>query len=248
MKNLGLVSVSFRDKSPKEILEAMKNAELCYIEWGSDVHAPKDNPEKINEIVKLQKEYGIECSSYGTYFRLGEAPIYELEEYIGTAKLLGTNILRVWCGAKNRYSLTAEEREKLFSDCKKAADIAQKNGVILCLECHIGTYTEDINGALEIIEYVDSPAFCMYWQPNQFKGFNENLEYAKAIAPYTKHIHVFEWRGQNKLSLCEGIEEWQSFLDCFGGKHILLLEFMPDNKIETLKTEAGYLRQIAGED
>jgi sugar phosphate isomerase/epimerase len=73
--NLGLVSVSFRKHSPKEILEEMKKAELSLIEWGSDVHAPCGDIERLNEIAKLQKEYGIECSSYGTYFRFGQTPI-----------------------------------------------------------------------------------------------------------------------------------------------------------------------------
>ena len=36
----GLVSVSFRDHSPEEILVAMQQAQLTCIEWGSDVHAP----------------------------------------------------------------------------------------------------------------------------------------------------------------------------------------------------------------
>jgi len=246
MKKLGLVSISFRDKTPKEILIAMKNAGLSYIEWGSDVHAPKDDIEKINEIIKLQEEYGIECCSYGTYFRLGETPLEELEGYIKTAKLLGTNILRLWCGVKNRHNLTAEEKEKLFSDCKKAAEIAEKRKAVLCLECHNNTYTEDLNGALEIIEYVNSPFFCMYWQPNQFREFNENMEYAEKIAPYTKHIHVFKWRGQKKFSLYDGIEEWKSFLKFFGDYSNLLLEFMPDNNIESLKREADALREIVG--
>ncbi len=246
MKKLGLVSISFRDKTPKEILVAMKNAGLSYIEWGSDVHAPKDDTQKINKIIKLQEEYGIECCSYGTYYRLGVTPIEELEEYIKTAKLLGTNILRLWCGDKNRHNSTPTEKEKLFSDCKKAAMIAEENSAVICLECHNNTYTEDLSGALEIMEYVNSPFFCMYWQPNQFRDFNENMEYAEQISTYTKHIHVFKWRGQKKFSLYEGIEEWKAFINFFGEDNTLLLEFMPDNNIESLKREADALREIIG--
>ena len=51
---LGLCSISFRDKTPEEILIAAKEAGLSFVEWGSDVHAPKDDAEKIAEIVKLQ--------------------------------------------------------------------------------------------------------------------------------------------------------------------------------------------------
>lgn len=245
---LGLCSISFRDKTPEEILSAMKEAGLSHIEWGSDVHAPKDDTQQINEIVKLQKEYGIECSSYGTYFRLGQTAIEELEDYIKVAKTLGTNVLRLWCGDKNSEDYSIEQKEILFNECKAAADIAEKYNVTLCMECHNWTYTNSKESALEIIKVVDSKHFRMYWQPNQFREFEENMEYAEKISPYTKHIHVFKWRGQKKYSLNQGIDEWKAFLDCFNGERALLLEFMPDDKIESLKTEAAALRKIVGED
>ena len=240
--NLGLVSISFRDKTPKEILSAMKEAGLNFIEWGSDVHCP---PESASEIAELQKEFGIQCCSYGTYFRLGVTPLEELYGYIAAAKILGTDILRVWCGDKNSEDYSDEEKKHLFEQCKKAAKIAEENGVILCMECHNWTYTNKKEGAKELIKAVDSESFQMYWQPNQFKSFEENIDFAKTIAPYTKHIHVFKWRGQKKFSLNEGISEWKQFLDCFEGERALLLEFMPDNKIESLKVEADALKEIA---
>ena len=45
----GLVSISFRGHTPEQILSAMKEAGLSYIEWGSDVHAPKDDIKKLND-------------------------------------------------------------------------------------------------------------------------------------------------------------------------------------------------------
>jgi len=53
--NLGLVSITFRDKTPEEILSAMKDTGLSFIEWGSDVHAPKDDIERLEGIAALQK-------------------------------------------------------------------------------------------------------------------------------------------------------------------------------------------------
>ena len=92
---LGLVSVSFRRHSPMEILEAAKKAGVSCIEWVSDVHAPCYDTALLYEIAEMQKEYGVECSSYGTYFRLGETPIDELKDYIRAARILGTDILRL---------------------------------------------------------------------------------------------------------------------------------------------------------
>ena len=123
--HLGLVSVSFRSHTPEEILKAMKHTALQCIEWGSDVHAPCDDLSRLENLAKLQAEYGITCCSYGTYFRLGTTPITELPQYIRAAKILGTDILRLWCGNKNSEEYTETEKEQLFSDCKAAAALAE---------------------------------------------------------------------------------------------------------------------------
>ncbi len=238
---LGLVSVSFRNHSPGQILTAMRDAGLGYIEWGSDVHVP---PENARGIAALQKEYGIKCCSYGTYFRLGVTPIVELEAYIKAAKVLGTNILRLWCGNKNSEEYTEEEKQALFSACKAAADIAGQNGVVLCMECHNRTYTNRKESAYELMQAINSPCFKMYWQPNQYKSETENLAYARLLCPYTEHIHVFNWKGKEKNPLLDAKSLWQRYLGCFGADKTLLLEFMPDGRIESLKTEADALKEI----
>ena len=126
--NLGLCSISFRKNTPQEILTEMKNAGLIYIEWGSDVHAPQKDIEKLTNIANLQKEYNIKCSSYGTYFRIGVTPTEELQEYINAAKILGTNVLRLWCGNKNSQDYSAEEKTALFLN----AIMEVSNGCKVC--------------------------------------------------------------------------------------------------------------------
>ena len=244
--NLGLVSISFRNHSPKEILEKMKEANLSCIEWGSDVHAPYNDMEKLNEIVSFQKEYGISCSSYGTYFRLGETPIEELYGYIKAAKILGTNILRLWCGTKSGKDMTDEEKNFLISECKKTAEIAKENDVVFCMECHQNTFTENLDDICFLMQTVNSPNFRMYWQPFQNLEFEENLFIAKNVAPYNEHIHVFNWKGKERFPLSHAKNVWQSFLKEFPYPKTLLLEFMPDGKLSTLKQEAKALFDIIG--
>ena len=243
--NLGLVSVSFRQHSPKEILEATRSAGLSYIEWGSDVHAPCHDLTRLSEIAAMQKEYGIICSSYGTYFRLGETPIDELEAYIRAAKLLGTDILRLWCGVKSGKDMTAYEKSALLSDCQKAAKAAEASGVTLCMECHKKTFTENPDDAVWLMKAVDSPYFRMYWQPFQWQSAEENVENARKIAPYAKHIHVFNWKNDKKLPLGEAIPEWKDYLKEFSLNRTLLLEFMPNGTLEELTLETLSLKAIA---
>ncbi len=244
MFDSGLVSVSFRQLAPNEIIKLCKGNALRFIEWGGDIHAPCDNASILEEIAALQKESDICCSSYGTYFRLGVHDTKELYTYIKAAKMLGTDILRLWCGEKNYEDLSAEERNFIISESKKAAKIAESENVTLCMECHNKTYTNCIEGALELMEKVDSPAFRMYWQPNQYRSEEINLEYARKIAKYTKVIHVFNWEGKNKYPLAEAVDTWKKYLALFDGSQKILLEFMPDGKPESLGAEAEALRRI----
>lgn len=239
--NLGLVSVSFRDRTPQQILAAMKACGLTCIEWGSDVHCP---PQKAEEIAALTKAYGISCCAYGTYFRLGVTPMEQLPAYIAAAKSLNTNILRLWCGDRNSEEYTEDEKAVLFAQCRQAAELAGHSGVVLCMECHNQTYTNRKEAALELMQAIGSPNFRMYWQPNQYQPREENLAYAKLLSPYTDHIHVFNWQGKEKYPLRDGIPNWKTYLSCFEGKRTLLLEFMPDGKLESLEREAAALREI----
>ena len=243
---LGLVSVSFRKHSFQQIIDTAAACKLECIEWGSDVHAQCSDIDRLHAIARAQKAAGLFCCSYGTYFKLGETPLDTLCQYIEAAKILGTDTLRLWCGTKSTDLYSQSETEQLIAECRQAARIAEQAGVMLCLECHRNTYTETKEGALRLMEAVGSAAFGMYWQPNQGRSIEENIEYAALLAPYTKHIHVFQWKGTERYPLEQGIDEWRRYLDAIGGKHTLLLEFMPDNLITTLKSEAQALFKIAG--
>lgn len=244
MFRIGLVSVSFRSLDPSRVLELCRSCGLGAIEWGSDIHAPCDDTDKLSSIAELQLENGIACSSYGTYFRLGSDDTEALHSYINAAKLLRTDTLRLWCGTKNYTETDRSEREHILREAKRAASIAEEYGVTLCMECHSKTFTDRLDGALELMETVASPNFRMYWQPDQFRPLEENLKYAEGIAKYTRTIHVFNWHGKEKRPLAEAIEAWRQYLSRFDGSQTLLLEFMPDGRPEALPEEANALRRI----
>lgn len=244
MYHAGLVSVSFRNLSPEEVVQAMADSGLKYVEWGSDVHAPCTDTARLEQIVALQKQYGITCCSYGTYFRLGFTPMEELHDYIRAAKLLGTKTLRLWAGKKASDLFTSEERDHFFDICRQAAKIAEDAGVTLCMECHRRTYTETKEGALELMQAVNSPAFRMYWQPSQALTIEGNVEYIRLLKPYIDHLHAFHWANEVHYPLSEGTENWKTYFAEFSGDRAVLLEFMPDNRVESLPTEAATLRRI----
>ncbi|MBE6712287.1 MAG: hypothetical protein E7580_02070 [Ruminococcaceae bacterium] len=244
---IGLCSVSFRKHSPAEILQEMQRASLNVIEWGSDIHAPAGDEKALKELASLQALYGVTCSSYGTYFKIGTTPAEKLTDYIRAARILGTSVLRLWAGSKNSEEFDEGEKEAFFKECLTLATLATKEGVTLCMECHNKTYTNRFQSALELMQAIHSSHFRMYWQPNQFRSDEENLASAEALAPYTENIHLFHWRGKEKFPLAQGKALWKNYLKHFQGNQTLLLEFMPDGRLESLNTEADCAKMIREE-
>ena len=236
----GLASASFRENTQREILEMMRRSDLKYIEWGSDVHAPHRSLDMLRELSEMQRQYGVSASSYGTYFRLGVTPADELVDYIKAAKILGTDTLRLWAGTKCGGDMSLTEIEKFMDAVWRCADIAEREGVKLCLECHKKTFTERVDDALMLIENADSDKLRLYWQPFFDRTVDENLEYLRKIEPYVENIHVFNCR----RPLADGIETWRKYLSVLSRPRPLLLEFMPDGQLTTLPREAESLREI----
>ena len=58
---------------------------------------------------------------------------------------------------------------------------------------------------------------------------------------------MFNWKGKEKLPLENAISEWQSYLRVFLQPSTLLLEFMPNGRIEELPKETAALKTIVGE-
>ena len=243
----GLVSISFRKNTQREILSMMKEAGLSYIEWGSDVHAPHRSIGMLNELAQLQAYFGVTCSSYGTYFRIGETPTEELTYYIEAAKILGTDVLRLWAGRKCGKDMSIAELDKFMDACWRAVDIAEREDVKLCLECHVNSFTERLDDTLMLMDNVGSDKFKMYWQPFRARSFEENLEYLVKTEQYVENIHVFNWDADGRYPLEDAIDTWRKYVAALSRPRTMLLEFMPDDQLTTLPREAEALKRIISE-
>lgn len=242
----GLVSISFRRYSVDEILDACQKAGLACIEWGSDVHVPAGNAVIADEVAAKTKAAGLHTIAYGSYFRLGGNTPAEFAPYIDSATRLGARVIRVWGGVKGSANMTAEEREKLVADARAIADMAEEAGLIVTLECHSDTVTDHVDSGMDFYQAVNHPALRAYWQPSQFYDEAYNLEAAARYAPMTECLHVFQWSKTARHPLPEGRDVWAKYLDVFRPEAKqrdigLLLEFMHDDRLETLQETAQEL-------
>ena len=110
----GVVSVSFRDKTPEEIVESAAESGLQCIEWGSDVHVPFNNLENAREVFEKTAQKGLFVSSYGTYFGIDRDGLSELNCYMETAKALHTNKMRIWPPGKPSKKIIADGEWKSY--------------------------------------------------------------------------------------------------------------------------------------
>ena len=68
----GLVSISFRRKTPGQIVSLCERAGLRAIEWGGDVHVPAGDERRAREVLALTRSAGLSVCSYGSYYRLDQ--------------------------------------------------------------------------------------------------------------------------------------------------------------------------------
>lgn len=242
----GLASVSFRHLSPKQIIFAANAAGLKGIEWGGDVHVPPGDVDKASDVALMTMYSGLRVLSYGSYYRVGcyNDPALEFSKVLMCAKAMRAPVIRVWAYNKGSCDISAEEYRRIVCEARLIADMAQKESIIIAFECHSGTLTDDYNFELKLLHDISHPFVKTYWQPNQFKSLDYNFSSARSLAPFTVNIHVFNWSASERFPLSLGENIWIRYIDIFrstGLSYGFLLEFMPDDRVESLPREAETL-------
>ena len=253
----GLVSVTFRSLSVKEIIKLAKDNGLKYIEWGGPPHVPMGDVKLARKVRKLMHGSGIKCASYGSYYGVtynkGEKPPLPFKKVCKTAKALGANTIRIWAGWPGCGEIDADGEKKAVTHTKMIANIAKKFGLTLAFECHWGTITEEYHRSIEFLKKIDSDNVKIYYQPNPHMSVEYNLEAAKALLPWATNVHVcnhYYVDGEfHKDSLKAAHLDWCKYLSVLedGTDRVYYLEFMPDGTPTTLPTECQCLRLLESE-
>ena len=243
MYQTGLVSISFRKHSVEEIIQEVRRCGLTQIEWGTDVHVPAGDLARARYVRELMDKNGLTTSSYGSYYRLGTGD--DFVPYIKSALALGAPIIRIWGGTRGSNQLSIQDLKNLAMEGRTLAEMAAEHGLTVALECHANTLTDHFQVALDFLQMVDHPAMKMYWQPNQYRSYEYNLTAAQELSPYVTHIHVFSWEVHDgqviRYPLVHHKDRWKQYLSLLPGDHALLLEFMHDDRIESLEETAKML-------
>lgn len=243
MHTLGLVSISFRKHSVSEIADAVKQAGLSAVEWGGDVHVPHGDTVTAKNVCDVTAEKSLRVSSYGSYYKVGQPETVPFESVLASAQTLGAKTIRVWAGWQSSDRMTNAEYGACVADMQRICDLA--GDIRICTECHPNTLTDEYHTAVQFAEDVNRSNLGMFWQPNQYRNLTYNLDAIRATLPYLHSVHVFSWVREQHNPLGEGAADWTKYLDLLQQKDLYyMLEFMHDNRIETLAETAVKLKEM----
>jgi 3-dehydroshikimate dehydratase len=234
----GLVSVTFRQLSAREIVELAAGCGLGAIEWGGDVHVP--SVAVAFEVRRMAGDRGLIQAAFGSYWRASG----EFGAVLEIALALGAPTVRVWAGEIG--SADSADRVGVVSALRRACELAEEVGVTVSLEYHSGTLTGSLSSTLRLVGEIDHRSLRLYWQPGPGRTHSQRLEELRWCLPYLSNLHVFHWAlGSSgevaRRPLAEGELEWREYLGVAAGDRYALLEFVPGDDPGVLRTEAATL-------
>ena len=254
----GLCSITFRDLSPRQIVEAVAEAGLAGIEWGGDVHCPHGDIAIAKDVGAMTRDAGLAVSSYGSYYRAGppaggkESP--ESGAVMDSAVALEAPLIRIWAGSVGAGDADEAYWAAVADDSREIAEVAESAGVGIALEYHSGSLTDSLISTLRLLALVDHDNVSVYWQPPFGSKRNANLDAIKALGEKLSNVHVFHWlvAPGDKIDhrpLAEGDEDWLNYLadaDAIPGARWALLEFVRDGELSAFREDAAALKRWLG--
>ena len=155
----------------------------------------------------------------------------ELDRFLEYARALDCSRLRVFTGptaggdAVGGSQATPEQWSSAIAGLREFCDIAAKDGVELCLECHEGMLMEDSAGALRLLSGVKRENLTTNLQiPLHREEWRVSVD---ALGRFTTHMHIHNWAdsasagnfGGELTYISEGYFDWHPVLDALVRGH-----------------------------
>jgi sugar phosphate isomerase/epimerase len=241
--DLGMTSVTFREKTIEEITALAKSAGLSMIEWGADRHVlPLDFDAVKNARIQMEKNELL-CPSYGSYYRMIEKDEDAFRAICKTSQALGAGIVRTWLGRTGSERITHEQYATLLEETKKLSAIADEYGQTLAFEFHGKTLNDNGESSVAFLADCAKENVKTYWQPLSYSDNEKNLS---LVLPYLCAVHVFTWDDDHKrYPLADGTQQWKKYLQILKDADIstkLIMEFVKNDTAEQFLTDAAVLR------
>ncbi len=247
MIKAGITSVTFREKTPEEIISLVKASGLEAIEWGSDIHVPAGDIKRAEEVRKMTLDAGLDIPSYGSYYRMGTGA--EIEPFLQSAAALGASTVRIWTNGILKEKITPEIIELATEEARAMCRAAAKFGITLSTEYHEGTLTYSPESMMEFFKKVGEDNLRTYWQMLLDIPHDRQAGSAKAVYNSGKltNFHVYWYTNGVQGLIRDGKEYWAQCFDSVKSSpetRYALIEFVKDGTVENFKEDAKALSEL----
>lgn len=247
----GLVSISFRELPPGQIVALCRENQIKAIEWGGDVHVPHGDLAVAAQVRELMWQNNLISTAYGSYYRLAVSPHDGLpfSSVLASAVALDTKAIRVWAGNRGSVDADSNWRGQVIDDALRCADLAAAKSIQICYEFHGGTLTDTTESTCELLAATEHPFIKTLWQPPHGRPLDECLSSLRLLASRLHHVHAFHWwpDPSHRLPLREGASRWAAYIATLrssGCDPDILLEFVRNDDPAALIDDALFLREL----
>lgn len=245
----GLVSVTFRQLTPVQIVALVRQAGLQGIEWGGDIHVPHGDAGRACDVRERTEGAGLQVAAYGSYYKAGvsEGAGLAFGRVLETAVTLGAPVIRVWAGGAGSAASGEGQRAAVTEDLRRIAERAAASNVRVTLEFHSGTLTDTTDSTVQLLRDVGHANLTTCWQPPVDLGPADCLAGLQRLRGQLANLHVFQWK-QGTIERCplgEGAAVWADYLAAAAtaaGDRYALLEFVEGDAPENFLRDAAVLR------
>jgi len=249
----GLVSVTFRQLAPRDVIGLAKETGLTVLEWGGDVHVPAGDVVRAQEVAAMTREAGLETVCYGSYYRVGhegEDGTVPFAGVLETAVALEAPRIRVWAGKQGSDASDGTYFERVCADALRIAGLGARAGVEVAFEFHGGTLNDDAEAATKLLAALPHPNLRSLWQPLVSLDAVGQAESLAVVLPRLAHVHAYQWRPGHPVDrrpLAEGLGLWRAWLGTMklaGRSPDVLLEFVRGDDPSALREDAAHLLEL----
>ena len=237
----GMLSITFRDRTPEQVIELTKKTGLTAIEWGGDIHVPHGDVETAKRVGEMTREAGLTVAAYGSYYNC--MPDESFDDVLNSAVALGAKVIRVWAGKQNFADCTQEERARLYAVLSEAVEKSAKHGITVATELHIHTLTDTTNGLVEMLKNV--PGLKTYWQQSSYDlTVDDECAVMEKLGENIVNAHINYWVDgvQYPLSdIADRLEKYVPALEKYTAASAFMIEFVKDGKPEQFFADAETL-------
>ena len=246
----GLVSITFRQLTPAEIVALLAQAGLSAVEWGGDVHVPHGDLAAARAVRRMTVDAGLQVAAYGSYYRVSHTETGPFEAVLESAVELGAPSIRVWAGRQGSTDADEAYWAQVVEDSQRIADLAAAASVRIDYEFHNKTLTDTNEAAVKLLTRVAHANVKTYWQPPRYSALAYNLAGLDAVLPWLQNVHAFTWHRTTgeRCALADGAGDWRHYLDKIAAAtpptaaRYILIEFVQNDELDNFLTDAQTLR------